>query len=207
MAYVESRYAPLFERLFRALGLRGPIPSLVTWEAQTGITLLDLTAPEYSWLWREQRYMYGLVVAAVAAQNSVAIISNPSSSTALVVIERIRVHNSNGAVQTLGFITDTATAGVQSGRVQGQDTRADNGTTALPRPQSQAFTNNAALAYPASAASFQIGNGASQEIVTPQTPFVLRPGSALWVQDSSVNQSLQIQVWLRERIASDTELS
>lgn len=206
MSLLENRYPPLFERLFRALGLRGPIGSLVTYEAQTGINMLDLTRPEYAWLWREQRYVGTFAQAAVAAQNSVGIIVN-SSTTRLVMIDRLRLTNRNAASVIYGLNTDTASAGVQTTRIMDQDTRSALSTVLGARPIAQLFNHAAAIALPATSPFVQLSTGVESDIIDPSCPVVLRPGTALWLQTSNVNVALDALIYWREREFSDTELS
>lgn len=207
MSGLLNRYPPLFERLFRALGIRGPLPDSLTWEAQLGVNLLDLSRPEYSWLWREQRYVYGHTVSPVAAQNSVSIIGLPSTASALLVIDKIRIWNANAGTQSFGLLTDSASAGAAVNRVCGLDTRADLSTTAVARPQSQVFAHNAALGFPGGAARFQLAANTELVLNSEATPWVLRPGTFLWLQDENVNLSLNVQYFVRERQPSDSELS
>ena len=200
-----NRYPQMFERLFRALGIRGPLPDSIAWESQLGVQLLDLSRPEYSWLWRETRYVASLQQAASVGNNSVVIIANQGSQ--LVTIDRLRVSNRNAGSLLFGMNTDTATAGGALSRVMGLDTRQDISTTAPPRPQVTLFANAAVVALPATSPSWQINTGVDVDVFTPDFPCILRPGTTLWVQTQAVNTALDVSVWWRERAPSDSELS
>ena len=202
---LRSRYAPIMERLFRALGIRGPLPEDLAWQSQLGVTLLDLTKPEYAWLGREARYVGTMQQAAIVGNNSVVIISNPG--TQLVTLELVRIYNRNAGSLIVGWNTDTATAGVAATRFMGLDTRQDISTTLAPRPTVQLFTNAAVVAFPATSPSIQMNSGTTEDIAAPAHPIVLRPGTTLWIQTAATNIQLDVGVWWRERAPSDSELS
>lgn len=206
MASLENRYPPLFERLFRALGLRGPIGSEVSYAAGTSIDLLDLTKPEYTWLSREFRYMAGIDVSASVGNQSIIGILNASTDR-LVVVERAAIFNPGAAVINCGCNTDTASTGATSGRVMGLDTRQDISTTLAPRPTAQPFSNAAAVALPATSPFFRVNVNQYLELASPDIPIVLRPGTAWWVQTGATNTALQALLSWRERQISDSELS
>lgn len=203
MSYVESRYPSLAERLFRALGLRGPLSSLVTWEAQVGLNLADFSKPEYAWLARELRYVGSAQQGAVAAQNSILTLSN--TGLQLVILDRIQLENRNAGSITVGMNTDTATFGAASARTMGLDTRQDLSTT-VARPTLAAAVGTQVLALPASSPAFNLAASEVRDIITPDTPVVLRPGTVLWLQVSAVNLQLDAKYWWRERTPSDSEL-
>lgn len=205
MTFIENRYPQLAERLFRALGLRGPLSSLVTWEAQVGINLADFSRPEYAWLMREQRYVGSAQQPAVAAQNSIIVLQNSGSN--LVIIDRLQLENRNAGSITVGLNTDSATFGAASSRVMGLDTRADLSTTAVPRPTLLAFAGTQVLALPASSPAWNLSSSEVRDLTTPETPIVLKPGTTLWIQVSAVNLQLDAKYWWRERVPSDSELS
>ena len=205
MSYVENRYPQLAERLFRALGLRGPLSSLVTWESQVGINLADLTRPEYAWLMRETRYVGSAQQAAVAAQNSIITFANTGRN--LITIDRLQVENRNAGSITVGINTDVAAFGAASARVMGLDTRQDVSTSPVPRPTLAAAAGSQVLALPATSPAWNMSSSEVRDLLTPDTPLVLKPGTVLWVQVSAVNLQLDVKLWWRERAPSDSELS
>ena len=107
--------------------------------------------------------------------------------------------------RNLGMNTDTATFGAASARTMGLDTRQDLSTT-VARPTLAAAVGTQVLALPASSPAFNLAASEVRDIITPDTPVVLRPGTVLWLQVSAVNLQLDAKYWWRERTPSDSEL-
>lgn len=202
---LNNRYPPLFERVFRALGIRGPLPDELSWLTQMGVQLVDFSRAEYAWLWREARYIGTLQQAASVGNNSVVILSNESRK--LVAIDRLRISNRNAGSIIVGMNTDTAAAGAAVTRFMGLDTRQDISTTLAPRPTLKLYANAAVVAFPASSPSWSLSSSQEIDVLTPDQPLVLRPGTTLWLQTSAVNLQLDVTAWWRERDPSDSELS
>lgn len=97
-------------RLSRALALKGELPQFTEQDYNLGITVEDLTRPEFNWLRREARYFGGTQVGAVAAQFSQITFSTLVAGTrGLAVVEKIVLSNITGAAN--GFIVGMSLTG------------------------------------------------------------------------------------------------
>jgi len=116
------------ERLIRALGIKGQAPATLQPEFNSSVTVEDLTAAEFVWLRRGNRFIGSATVNAVAAQLAFVLFGPPFASAGrrdiLAQTEAIFVINSGAAAQTFsvglsseqGFPIVAGTAGVSDDR-------------------------------------------------------------------------------------------
>lgn len=119
------------EVVFRALGLKGSLPLELDRQFQLGITVEELTKPEFAWLKREQLGTGGGTVAAGGA-GQFGFGSLRGSNDRLVVNDRIIIANSTAAtvLYALGMQT-TFPSGAGSIPGVPRDGRSGVGSTTL----------------------------------------------------------------------------
>jgi hypothetical protein len=105
----------LSERLMRALGLKGTLPQFLDRKFSPGVTVEDLTKPEYSWLRRETLWEAGQAVPAVAADFGVGTVgpkSGMAGRTTIFVVEQVTLSNTAATATSLRFgLISTANIG------------------------------------------------------------------------------------------------
>lgn len=163
---------------------------------ETLTPIIDLwRIPEAQWL-RNTQYWAGRVSqAAVAAEGSMAAITNPASSNQLVVIEDITAADGTSAGNViLGLATEAQlTATLAFGFASARDTR-----MASKNPGPATAYNNVNVGLGNGSDPTLSFNSVLDEIRTAviemaefkSPPWVLAPGTGLWIQAGTVNHIL-----------------
>lgn len=124
---VEAREPPYWERVLRTFGIRGQLPQLLLPTTQLGVTLADLTDPEYVWLGRTRQFWCGQSLGASVGNNSIGELQ-VSSFDALAVAYACARNTTAAFVNVqVGWALSLTGGLVNSSRVQAMDTRQDRG--------------------------------------------------------------------------------
>lgn len=194
-SYIRSNFPQLWEQVMRSLDIQGPLPDAVEPAVQPGVTLLDMTAPEYLWLRRTRRFIHGTSFGPVAGQFSRVEFTLTQPGT-IVTLDLLILNPNAGTVNYGVEQVFAQTAGLASTtREQNADVRQPSNTaTGAALPVLDVRTGNlAAVAPTANAVLVSVAPGAAVRfptlILDPDLPvtglgpggqaiFALVPGAA-----------------------------
>lgn len=159
-------------------------------------------APEMLWHQGWRRYSRGFQVGAVAAQNGQARIGLQSTSTSILVLEKVVVSTA-GAAGQVTYNTGTAIGSTSLGTIVANTAAFRDGRFPFGIPDAQ--TSLTTTAAPFTVSGTLLDFLANTPIELPGGPWVLTPGTTLTIQDQIVNQSLDITFVWRERILQEQE--
>lgn len=207
--------AAYLERKLRAItGVMGdnPLPSL---EALAGFLILENDRPEWMFPANEMLGASGAFSAQAIGNFSYIAITNPVGSGVLSIIEEAHVspNAAGGATNTWALLIEIAAADGTLGAIPGavgtsrftpRDTRLIQPNNLTPLVTTMTFGNaaNPFLNAPNGVTSITTGitvNGSSGTQQNDQVciPFILKPGSRLWIVGQVVNT--QIDAWASNR--------
>jgi hypothetical protein len=193
----------------RALSMKGQLPTETDQRYGLGVTVADLTDPEYWWLRRGTRWGVGVNTGAVAAQFSIACLQTQSVApqAALVILDEVIICNA-GVAGTFSFGVQwtgpgfalTSTPNVADGRqLQAAFTpyaQAGGGTNAVSQIQaSQPAVQLAANSFISVKGPFILGG--KDNGITGTDRFI--------VQNNTVNNNMLVTFLWRERAELVTE--
>lgn len=196
--------AQYWERLQRALDIKGSVPNAVDWSVQGGVQMLDLTDPAYLFLSRTTRWLVMNEVAGVAAQNSLFELVNPAGSNKIVqVLELFTNVTANSSVGVwIDAVTFPGTT-IQT-KVTWLDSR--HGVTGLAAaPAASPRMGNAAVALNPFAPTTRAASTQFNDLYADRN-LILTPGNRMAVQVVTVNIGLWVQCFWQERDALPQEL-
>lgn len=187
------------EQIFRALGLKGTIPHELDRRIQLGITALDLTRPEFSFLRRESLGWGGGNALAVAGQFPFG--SLRGAANVLLTVDEVWITNLNAAPITCQIGTQAvfpSGAGATNGVPR--DTRLGITTTLAGATRSG---NDAAPALPS--VVFLMAVPATSSVVIRPGVVLASATSFLSVIGNTVNTQLSVSFFWRERSMISSE--
>lgn len=204
------------ERLMRALALKGALPQFLSREYDGSVTVEDLTAPEYDYLRRFQRFQAGGVVTAVAAQFGQAVLGRNGAGNrgALAVVDKVVIVNLDAAVRSfyVGMLQNGAGIGPGAGNELMADDRVNQNATAVGTRSlfTCGFGSNAADFHTAGHIPISIQAGATvildvRYILTGVADAGAVNPRLLFVGHSSVNVAFGFGFFWKERAMLATE--
>lgn len=195
--HLKLQYQELAEGLQKALGLQGSLIGELDPAMQVGLTVLDLTSPEYLWLRRTQRYAAGFQLAAVAAQYAISELVN-DVGTGIIAVVKPTIQNTNAAATLFSVYVQPGGAAVPAHirRINLDSRQAFPGGNA-PAVCQVTAGNAAAPAPAANSASWWVPANTPQEL----PPIILVPGQKIIIQTSAVNLGSNIAwVWTERQM-------
>lgn len=199
------RNAELGERLYRALDVLPFLPGEIEQKIQLGVTLEDLTAPEYWFLRRGSLLCASAIIPAPGAGNFAGMqLNGPAvAGGSLAVIEQVVIINSNAATATFQCGFGIAGGGAVDITPNKRDDRLLSpftpGAVCAFRPQTFAAAVAPSLGgspYTTAAAGAQVTQDGPW-VTVGNEPFVVRTGNA--------NQSMYCSIFWRERAVQPQE--
>lgn len=163
LAHLLLGQPEISERLMRGLALKGALPQYLGQEFEPNVLVEDLTAAEYDYLRRFNRYQAGAQVPAVAAQFGQAVFGRlaPGSRSALAVVDRIMISNLSAAACAywVGFLQNGAGLGPGAGNELPTDDRVNQLLTVVGTRTlfTSGFGSNAADFHTAGHMPIQLG--------------------------------------------------
>lgn len=186
----------------RALSVQGFVPARLDANLELGITAEDFTRPEFWHLRRGRLLGIGNNTPAVAAQLGFVYLQGAAGT--LTIIERIEIFNRNAAVQrvAIGFQAAAPAAGFAPIRAPTRDSRV--GLTSNPTSTGFSAGNAVGPTVPTTYVSAYIGAG---QLWASEVPWVMTGAGVFFtlVNDLTVNQTLDVELYWRERVILETE--
>lgn len=200
-AVLDQNQPDLASQVTRALSIQGYVPAKLDPLIQLGVTSEDLTRPEF-WQLRRGRFLAGGInLPAVAAQLGATWLKG--ADNVLTIVERIEIFNRNAALQSVAIgLQGAAPAAGGGARAYNRDSRAGVWTPGTATVI--AGGNSAAPTVPTFYVRALIGAG---QLWVNEEPWVLTGTGAFltFVNDLTVNQTLDVNVYWRERVLLDSE--
>lgn len=204
-----SQASQYIEAMQRALDVKGVVYGPIGDTQQPGITVLDLTTPEFSWLRRARRYMMSCQVAAGVAQGAAFQLSNPAGSNVIAKVMFMPFSiaaASDWLVWIDGFSLGLAS---QLARTMCVDSRQESTTfpLSIAAPGCPPSAGAVAVAGPgATNGPFLRATTAPNVFWDWVNPIVLSPGKNLSVQAQLVNTTAGGGFFWEERALEASEL-
>lgn len=175
--------------------------------------VVDLwSLPEWSFLRDEWLWAGNQTAAAVAAEGSIVALVNPADSGCIVVVEKVSAAGGAAMSVQLGLELDTVLAATLAaqGTVRARDNRWVLRQNQI-APSAYAFVppiirQGSDPALPLNTALDVVVVATTSIASFNSPPYVLRPGTGLWVQGQTVNTSVTAQFSGRARVGFSAEL-
>lgn len=200
---VDQNQQDIVTLVSSALQMQSRVPGRLFPLFQLQIVADDLTGPEFYKLRQGRLFAVGLSVAAVAAQLPFAFLQGADGL--LSTVTRIEIFNRNAALQSIaiGYQAAAPAAGGAGTRGQNRDSRSGFGSGRWTNTLLNGG-NNAAPTVPSTYVRALI---APNSLWVCEQPWVLTGAASFLtlVNDLTVNQTLDVQIYWRERVLLDTE--
>jgi len=203
-AILDQNQPDIPTQITKSLGMQGYVPAKIDPLIQLGIAVEDFTRPEF-WILRRGRLLAGgISTGAVAGQ--LGFVYLQGAPGLLSIVERVEIFNRNAALQSIavGYQAAAPAVGGAGARAQNRDSRNGFGS-GIPSQTLLNGGNNAAPTVPTVYARALIGAG---QLWVSDQPWVMTDAKTFltFVNDLTVNQTLDVQVWWRERGLLDSEI-
>lgn len=200
---LDQNQQDLATQVSAALFTQGRVPGKIDPRFQLTLAVEDFTLPEFYYLRRGKLLGVGFSLAAVAGQ--LGFVYLQGAAGLLTTVTRVEIFNRNAALQSvaIGFQTAAPAAGGAGVRGQNRDSRNGFGS-GIPTQTLINGGNNAAPTVPTIYARALIGAG---QLWASSEPWVLTGTGAFltFVNDLTVNQTLDVQLYWRERTILESE--
>jgi hypothetical protein len=207
---ILGQAAAYYESLMRAFALKGDLPDVLDAQTQVGITLADLTLPEYFYGVRGKHVRYTVTQPALAANISGAWLGLATGFDQILCVDELRIWTGTAqdvliALQTLAF-----TAGNQSNNGMVVDDRYSVGAFAGAGGFGSATVFAGNRAGPVVIGGCERVRCQLNTMLILKGPYIITGGGGnpgLAVQGTTVNTDLTVTYVVRERTGIKTEFN
>lgn len=201
--FLDQNQNELATQIGKSLSMQGYVPARVNPTFGLEIAVEDFTRPEFWTLRRGKLLAVGMAIPALAG--NLAFVYLQGAAGMLSIVERIEIYNRNAALQSvaIGYQVAAPAAGGAGTRGQNRDSRNGFGS-GIPTATLVNGGNNAAPTVPTVYARALV---APNGLWVSDQPWVLTGAGTFltFVNDLTVNQTLDVQIYWRERALLDTE--
>lgn len=195
----ETRFAEIVRRL---AGMRESTALELLPDLMPVLPLIDPAAPELALLRRERLGSGRVDVTAVAGQSAFLKVHNPVGSGLIVTVRRVSAYAAAATLISSGLVVTGSATGSEGGKGY-RDARGLTLSTAAPTTK---LLYGTSVAHPTLVQSAQPIPIATETELATAVPYVLSPGSQLYLAASVVNTTVAFNVMFTERVCDPTEL-
>lgn len=207
---ILGQAASYFEGLMRAFALKGDLPDVLARETQCGITIADLTLPEYYYGIRGKHVRYTAQQALLAANIAGTWLGLPAGFDQILCVDSIRIWSTIAQEVIIGLQTLSFTAGNQSNQGMVVDDRYSVGAFAGAAGFGTATIFAGNRAGPVVIGGCERIRIVANQVFVQQGPYIITGGGSnpgIAVQGTTVAADLTVTYVCRERTGIKTEFN
>ena len=210
MREILGQAASYFEGLMRAFAVKGKLPDTFSLDTQCGVTIADLTLPEYFWGMRGRHVRYTIAQPALAANISACVLGYNDPFQTIACVDEIRIWSGTAQLVRVGLGVVPFTAGQQQNNGMVVDDRYSVGAFAGAGGFGSGIVLGGSRAGPVVFAGDEQIRVQLNTMLILKGPYILTgpgTGPGLYVQGTTVNADLNVTFVVRERVGIKTEFN